>query len=56
MKLTDFIVTDAIITEIKSTRKEDVIREMVDALKNAQEINDEEVERFDGGEKTLQGC
>ncbi len=44
MKLTDFIVEDAIITEIKATDKEAVIREMVCSLKDAQKINDRDVE------------
>ncbi|MDR4507292.1 MAG: PTS sugar transporter subunit IIA [Candidatus Brocadiaceae bacterium] len=44
MKLTDFIVADAMITEIKATKKEEVIREMVGALKDVQEINGEDVE------------
>ena len=34
MKLTDFVVGDAIITEIKATEKEAVIREMVCSLKD----------------------
>ena len=36
MKLTDFIVEEAIIIELKATNKEAVIREMVCALKDAQ--------------------
>lgn len=44
MKLTDFIVEDAIITEIKATEKEAVIREMVCSLKDAQKINVKDVE------------
>lgn len=35
MKLMDFIVEDAIISDLRSTEKIAVIREMVDALKNA---------------------
>lgn len=44
MKLTDFIVEDAIITELKATEKEAVIREMVFSLKDAQKINSKDVE------------
>ncbi len=46
MKLTDFIVEDAIITEIKATNKEAVIREMVSSLKDAQKINTKDVENI----------
>lgn len=46
MKLTDFIVDDAIITEIKATEKEAVIREMVFTLKDAQKINGKDVENI----------
>lgn len=35
MKLTDFIVKDAIIAELKSTQRADVIQEMVQALSDA---------------------
>ena len=38
MKITDFLSKKAIVTDIKSTKKEDVIRELVDALINAGEI------------------
>lgn len=38
MKLTDFIVNDAIITELKATEKEAVIREMMYSLKDMQKI------------------
>lgn len=44
MKLTDFIVEDAIITELKATEKEAVIREMVFSLKDAQKIDSKDVE------------
>lgn len=44
MKLTDFIVEEAIITELKATEKEDVIREMVLSLKDARKINGKDVE------------
>ena len=44
MKLTDFIVEDAIITEIKATGKEAVIREMLNSLKEAQKIDNKDVE------------
>lgn len=46
MKLTDFIVEDAIITEIKATNKEAVIREMVCSLQDAQKINAKDVENI----------
>jgi len=46
MKLTDFIVSDAIITEIQAINKEDVIREMVCSLRDAKKICDEDVERI----------
>lgn len=38
MKITDFLSKKAIITDIKSTKKEDVIKELADALINAGEI------------------
>lgn len=38
MKITDFLSTNAILTDIKSTKKEDVIKELVDALIGASEI------------------
>jgi len=38
MQLMDFLSKKAIVTDIKSTKKEDVIRELVDALINAGEI------------------
>jgi fructose-specific phosphotransferase system IIA component len=38
MKIMDFLSKKAIVTEIKSTKKEEVIRELVDALINAGEI------------------
>ena len=44
MKLTDFIVEDAIITELKATEKEAVIKEMVCALKDVRKINSKDVE------------
>src|SRR3972149_11334677 len=44
MKLTDFIVEDAIITDLKATEKEAVIKEMVCALKDVQKINSKDVE------------
>lgn len=46
MKLTDFIVEDAIIMEIKAAEKEAVIREMVCSLKDAEKINDKDVENI----------
>ncbi|MCM8771310.1 MAG: PTS sugar transporter subunit IIA [Candidatus Omnitrophica bacterium] len=38
MNITDFLSKKAIITDIKATKKEDIIRELVDALINAGEI------------------
>jgi fructose-specific phosphotransferase system IIA component len=38
MEIMDFLSKKAIVTDIKSTKKEDVIRELVDALINAGEI------------------
>ncbi|MFA5410419.1 MAG: PTS sugar transporter subunit IIA [Candidatus Omnitrophota bacterium] len=38
MKIMDFLSKKAIITDIKSTKKEEVIRELVEALINAGEI------------------
>ena len=38
MQITDFLSKKAIVTDIKSTKKEDVIKELVDALINAGEI------------------
>ncbi|MGR3177045.1 MAG: PTS sugar transporter subunit IIA [Candidatus Anammoxibacter sp.] len=43
MKLMEFIVKDAIIPDLKSTEKKEVIKEMVDALKEANSINKDEV-------------
>ena len=42
MKLTDFVVKSAIIPELKSTSKEEVIREMVSSLKSSGNIKDED--------------
>ncbi len=39
MKITDFLSTKAIITDIKSIKKEEVIKELVDALINASDID-----------------
>ena len=44
MKLTDFIVEEAIITELKANNKESVIREMVCSLKDTQKIQSKDVE------------
>lgn len=44
MKLTDFIVEEAIITDLEATEKEAVIKEMVCALKDARKINSKDVE------------
>ena len=44
MKLTDFIVEEAIIIELKATNKEAVIREMVCALKDAQKISQKDID------------
>ena len=38
MKIMDFLAKKAVLTDIKSNKKEDVIRELVDALINAGEI------------------
>jgi PTS system nitrogen regulatory IIA component len=38
MQIMDFLSKKAIVTDIKSTKKEDVIRELVDALINAGEV------------------
>jgi len=38
MQITDFLSKKAIVTDLKSTKKEDVIKELVDALVNAGEI------------------
>jgi len=38
MKITDFLSKKAILTDIKSTKKEDVIKELVDTLVAAEEI------------------
>ena len=46
MKLTDFIVEEAIITELKATDKEAVIREMVSSLKDVQKINTKDFENI----------
>jgi len=39
MKITDFLSTRAIVTDIKSTKKEEVIKELTDALINASDID-----------------
>lgn len=39
MKITEFLSLKAILTDIKSTKKEDVIKELVDALINASDID-----------------
>lgn len=39
MKITDFLSTKAIITDIKSIKKEEVIKELVDSLINASDID-----------------
>lgn len=39
MKITDFLSTKAITTDIKSTKKEDVIKELVDTLINSSDID-----------------
>jgi len=39
MKITDFLSPNAIITDIKSTTKEEVIKELVSALINAQAVD-----------------
>lgn len=42
MKITDFLNKDAIAVNLKSTKKEDVIRELVNLLSRAQPIKDKE--------------
>ncbi len=44
MKLTDFVVKDAILPDIQSTKKEDAIREIVCSLINAQKVNHKDIE------------
>ena len=44
MKLTDFVVNEAIITELKATEKEAVVREMMYSLKDMQKISNKDVE------------
>ncbi|MGR3309492.1 MAG: PTS sugar transporter subunit IIA [Candidatus Brocadiales bacterium] len=44
MKLADFVVKEAILPDIQSTKKEDVIREIVLSLINAQKVNNKDVE------------
>lgn len=39
MKITDFLSSNAIVTDIKSVKKEDVIKELVDALVSAADID-----------------
>ena len=39
MKIMDFLSKEAIITDIKATKKEDVIKELIDALINAGNID-----------------
>lgn len=50
MKFADFILHDAIRTELKSTNKSDVIREMAESLRDAGGIKKEE---FDGIYKAI---
>ena len=38
MQITDFLSKKAVVTDIKSTKKEDIMKELVDALINAGEI------------------
>ena len=44
MKLTDFVVKEAILPDIQSTKKEDAIREIVCSLINAQKVNHKDIE------------
>ena len=44
MKFSDFILTDAIITDLKAKTKEEVIREMVQALSTAHGIPEQDAE------------
>lgn len=41
MKITDFLSSKAIVTDLKSTKKEDLMKELVDALVNAGEVEKE---------------
>ena len=44
MKLADFVVKDAIVPELKSTERDQVIRELVDSLAAAKALDAKEVE------------
>jgi len=44
MKLTDFVVPDAIITDLQASNKEDAIRAMIDSLKTAGSIKPDDAE------------
>lgn len=44
MKLTDFVVKEAVLPDIQSTNKEDAIREIVRSLIDAKKVNHEDVE------------
>ena len=44
MKIIDFIQEDAVIDDLQSTDKESAIREMVDVLKDLNEINENELD------------
>lgn len=44
MKLSDFIVKDAILPELQSTERDEVIRELVSALADAKAINASDVD------------
>lgn len=44
MKLTDFLVKEAILPDIKSTKKEDAIREIVCSLIDVRKINHNDIE------------
>lgn len=44
MKLTDFVVSEAIIPDLAATTKEDAIRTMISGLKNAGSIPEEDAE------------
>lgn len=44
MRLMDFLVEDAIIPDLKSTEKVAIIREMVEALKDAKQIDEKDID------------
>ncbi len=46
MKLMDIVVTDAIIPELKATNRDGVISELIDALVNANCVNEDQRDEF----------